>query len=33
MGDEFDVMYIGVNAKGKVDLSKKDADNKKKAQQ
>ena len=29
MGDEFDVMYIGVNAKGKVDLSKKDAENKK----
>jgi len=32
MGDEFDVMYVGVNPKGKVDLSKKDADNKKNAQ-
>ena len=29
MGDEFEVMYIGTNAKGKVDLSKKDAENKK----
>jgi len=29
IGDEFDVMYMGVNPKGKIDLSKKDADNKK----
>ncbi|MCL1857885.1 MAG: polyribonucleotide nucleotidyltransferase [Oscillospiraceae bacterium] len=28
MGDEFEVMYMGINPKGKVDLSKKDADNK-----
>ena len=30
MGDEFEVMYLGVNPKGKIDLSKKDADNKRK---
>jgi len=28
IGDEFDVMYMGVNPKGKIDLSKKDAENK-----
>jgi len=28
MGDEFEVMFMGVNPKGKIDLSKKDADNK-----
>ena len=27
MGDVFEVMYMGINQKGKVDLSKKDADN------
>ncbi|MCL2099586.1 MAG: polyribonucleotide nucleotidyltransferase [Oscillospiraceae bacterium] len=27
MGDEFEVMYMGVNPKGKVDLSKRDAEN------
>lgn len=26
MGDQFEVMYMGVNPKGKIDLSKKDAD-------
>ena len=26
MGDEFEVMYMGINPKGKVDLSKKDAE-------
>ncbi|MCL2096472.1 MAG: polyribonucleotide nucleotidyltransferase [Oscillospiraceae bacterium] len=31
MGDEIEVMYVGVNPKGKVDLSKKDADNKRNA--
>jgi len=29
IGDEFEVMYMGINPKGKVDLSKKDADNRK----
>jgi len=32
IGDEFEVMYMGVNPKGKTDLSKKDADNKKNKQ-
>jgi polyribonucleotide nucleotidyltransferase len=29
VGDEFEVMYMGINPKGKTDLSKKDAENKK----
>jgi polyribonucleotide nucleotidyltransferase len=33
MGDEFEVMYMGVNPKGKVDLSKKDAENKRSREQ
>ena len=32
IGDEFEVMYMGINPKGKVDLSKKDAENKRNQQ-